>query len=161
MKVEALFPNIFAVNERRIGGGTHDGDITRSNRGAFYFRALRRCFLLDRREPHMKNISDFYDREIRPLLRPSSAFAHPRDVVDDPDLTTYEKRAILSSWASDACAVESCPTVRRLPGSQGPVTFEEVLDALKSLDDDPTPSPGGTSARSRSPRDGPDSNQVV
>ena len=43
--------------------------------------------------------------DFEPLLHPSWAFDHPRDVVKDPDLTTYEKRAILSSWASDACAV--------------------------------------------------------
>ena len=38
------------------------------------------------------------------LLHPASAFDHPRDVVNDPDLTTEEKHAILSSWASDACS---------------------------------------------------------
>ena len=39
------------------------------------------------------------------LLHPANAFAHPADVVHDPDLTLSEKRAILASWASDACAV--------------------------------------------------------
>src|SRR6185312_10333749 len=32
------------------------------------------------------------------LLHPAEAFGHPMDVVDDCDLTSYEKRAILSSW---------------------------------------------------------------
>ena len=94
--------------------------------------------------------------EIEALLHPSGAYAHPRDVVNDPDLTTYEKRAILSAWASDACAVESCPSVRRLPGAKGPVTFDEVLDALKSLDDEPPPRPGGKGMRLRYRRDGPE-----
>jgi len=46
------------------------------------------------------------DPELDSLLHPASAFDHPQDVVRDPDLTTEEKRAILSSWASDSCAVE-------------------------------------------------------
>ena len=43
------------------------------------------------------------------LLHPAQAFSHPSDVVNDPDLTLNEKRAILASWASDACAIESDP----------------------------------------------------
>jgi hypothetical protein len=34
------------------------------------------------------------------LLHPAQAFSHPSDVVNDPDLTLTEKRAILASWAS-------------------------------------------------------------
>ena len=49
------------------------------------------------------------------LLHPAQAFSHPADVVNDPDLTLNEKRAILASWASDACAVESVPELRRAP----------------------------------------------
>ena len=94
--------------------------------------------------------------DFEPLLHPSWAFDHPRDVVKDPDLTTYEKRAILSSWASDACAGESAPALRHPPGAKRPVTFDEVFDALQSLDDDPPPRPGGTSMRLRSGQSGPD-----
>src|SRR6476660_5109769 len=39
--------------------------------------------------------------EMDALLHPCHAFNHPLDVVDDCDLTSYEKRAILSSWAAD------------------------------------------------------------
>jgi hypothetical protein len=80
------------------------------------------------------------------LLHPAAAFDHPRDVVNDPDLTRHEKRAILSSWASDASAVESFPGLRQLPGTKAPVSFDEIVEALKSLDkDDPTPPrPGGS-----------------
>jgi hypothetical protein len=68
------------------------------------------------------------------LLHPAQAFNHPNDVVNDPDLTLHEKRAILSSWASDACAVESVPYLRRPPGAARAVTFDEIVDALKALD---------------------------
>jgi hypothetical protein len=49
------------------------------------------------------------------LLHPASAFGHPSEVVDDPDLTVNEKRAILASWASDACAIEPAPVLRAAP----------------------------------------------
>jgi hypothetical protein len=68
------------------------------------------------------------------LLHPAHAFDHPNDVVNDPDLTLNEKRAILSSWASDACALESEPTLRQPPGIARAVTFDEIVDALKALD---------------------------
>jgi hypothetical protein len=68
------------------------------------------------------------------LLHPAHAFAHPKDVVNDADLTLNEKRAILASWASDACAVEAMPGLRRLPGAGRPVPFDEVMDALRALD---------------------------
>ena len=68
------------------------------------------------------------------LLHPAQAFAHPSDVVSDPDLTLNEKRAILASWASDACAVEAAPPLRRAPGSSGLVPFDEIMDALRTLD---------------------------
>jgi hypothetical protein len=78
------------------------------------------------------------------LLHPSQVFGHPSEVVSDPDLTLNEKRAILASWASDACAIEAVPTLRRLPGGKRPVHFDEVMDALRVLDEEarrsrPTP----------------------
>jgi hypothetical protein len=54
----------------------------------------------------------------------------------DPDLTLNEKRAILASWASDACAIETVPTLRCLPGGKRPVHFDEVMDALRALDEE-------------------------
>jgi len=87
-------------------------------------------------------------RELQALLRPSTAYAHPGDVLRDPDLTIYEKRAILSSWASDACAVESAPGLRLAPGAPQPVSFDDIIDALRSLDgDDPPPRPAGGKKR--------------
>lgn len=64
----------------------------------------------------------------------SRRYARPADVVADSSLSVEERRAILSSWASDACAVESAPTLRRLPNSPAPVTFEEIRCALVQLD---------------------------
>src|SRR5712671_2133835 len=78
-------------------------------------------------------LSDISDPELNSLLHPASAFDRPEDVVRDPDLTTEEKRAILSSWASDACSVES------QPGAKHPVSFDEIVDALRSLDSEPLP----------------------
>lgn len=71
--------------------------------------------------------------DIGRLLRPANAFANPMDVVDDRDLTLTEKRAILASWASDACAVETAPALRQSVGS-APGRFDDVMDALKELD---------------------------
>src|SRR5579871_746790 len=73
--------------------------------------------------------------DIDDLLHPAQAFSHPHDVVDDPDLTLNEKRAILASWASDACAIESVPALRRAPKHTGkPVACDDVMDALRALD---------------------------
>jgi hypothetical protein len=74
---------------------------------------------------------DRYDLE--DLLHPASAFTHPSEVVADPDLTLPEKRAILASWASDACAIEAVPALRRPPGNR-PVPFDDIMDALRELD---------------------------
>ena len=68
------------------------------------------------------------------LLHPAQAFEHPSHVVNDPDLTLNEKRAILDSWASDACALEAAPHLRCAPGGKQPVPFNDVMEALRTLD---------------------------
>ena len=73
------------------------------------------------------------DFELDHLLHPALAFERPVDVVRDPDLTLNEKRAILASWASDACAVDSMPGLRQTPSGRV-VTFDDVVDALRGLD---------------------------
>jgi hypothetical protein len=75
------------------------------------------------------------------LLHPAQAFEHPMKVVSDPDLTLSEKRAILASWASDACAVEAEPALRSAPGSGRTVEFDDVMDALHLLDREPAAVP--------------------
>lgn len=67
------------------------------------------------------------------LLHPAQAFENPAAVVNDPDLTVNEKRAILASWASDACAVEAAPDLRAVPRGSA-ARFDEIMDALRTLD---------------------------
>jgi hypothetical protein len=78
------------------------------------------------------NLRDGWDPN--DLLHPAQAFRHPSHVVNDPDLTLNEKRAILASWASDACAPEAAPHLRRAPGGKKPVPFDDVMEALRTLD---------------------------
>jgi len=68
------------------------------------------------------------------LLRPAVGFSHPLEVVKDPDLDLVDKRAILSSWASDACAVEGRPEWRWLLGTGAPVPLADIAEALRRLD---------------------------
>lgn len=68
------------------------------------------------------------------LLSPARHYKHPDDVLRDGTLDLNEKRAILSSWASDACAVESMPALRRPPGANQPISFDSIMDALRRLD---------------------------
>jgi hypothetical protein len=84
------------------------------------------------------------------LLRPGTAFDQPRDVVHHPGLTTAEKRAILASWASDAAAIASCPSMRAPAGLKKPISIDEILEALCELDGGPRNPPGGKPCRLRS-----------
>jgi hypothetical protein len=84
------------------------------------------------------------------LLHPGAKFDHPKDVVSHPGLTLSEKRAILASWASDASAIASCPALRAPDGLKAPVTIDEILDALRALDNGPRHPPGGKPMRRRS-----------
>jgi len=83
-------------------------------------------------EDTLHSVSDGWDPT--DLLHPAQAFDHPSHVVNDPDLTLNEKRAILASWASDACAVDSAPALRHAGPGRPPVGFDEVMEALRSLD---------------------------
>ncbi len=75
------------------------------------------------------------DQSLDRLLHPARFFRHPDDVVADDHLDIEEKRAILASWASDACAIDSMPALRRPPGIAAPVAFDAVMDALRCLDE--------------------------
>ena len=89
---------------------------------------------LNRPEKEFKREAD-NDPAIEALLHPAGAFSHPSDVVRDTDLTLNEKRAILASWASDACAVESAPALRAWTVGSAVVTFDDVMDALRAVDE--------------------------
>lgn len=69
-----------------------------------------------------------------PDAHPAARFAHPDDVLSHPALTRAEKRAILSAWASDACAVAAAPALRRAPGASHAVPVAQILSALVRLD---------------------------
>jgi len=84
-------------------------------------------------------IPETFDSALDRLLTPARYFEHPDDVLADETLDVQEKRAILSSWASDACAVESMPALRQPPGGREPVSFDEIMDALSRLDEEPRP----------------------
>lgn len=74
------------------------------------------------------------EQEVDQLLHPSRFYAHPAEVVADDLLTFEERRAILSLWASDACAVDSNPPLRQASFARAPATFDDVMDALQRLD---------------------------
>jgi hypothetical protein len=71
--------------------------------------------------------------DIDALLHPSRAFRHPLDVVRDTDMTVAEKRSVLASWVSDACAIESNPALRAT-ATGNVVNYDDIIDALQSLD---------------------------
>jgi hypothetical protein len=73
------------------------------------------------------------DFDINRLLYPGEAFSHPSEVLADLDLTTNEKRAILASWASDACAIEAMPELRAAANGST-VKFDDIMQALRELD---------------------------
>jgi hypothetical protein len=50
---------------------------------------------------------------------------------------------ILSSWASDMYVVESQPALREVPGIRHRLRLDDILTALKHLDDDSDPPPRG------------------
>jgi len=88
--------------------------------------------------------------DLNALLHPGTASEHPPDVVAHPTLSLSEKRAILASWASAASAIASCPFLRAPEGLKAPVTIDEILEALRALDDGPRRPPGGKPMRLRS-----------
>jgi hypothetical protein len=71
-------------------------------------------------------------------------------VVSHPGLSLGEKRAILASWASDASAIASCPSLQASEGLKDPVTIDEILEALCELDGGARQPPGGKPMHLRS-----------
>ncbi|MBR0707973.1 hypothetical protein [Bradyrhizobium liaoningense] len=92
---------------------------------------------------------------IHPFFHPAAHYASPAEVLNDKELSTPEKRIILSSWASDMYAVESCPALREIPGTGRSVRLADILAALRQLDgdgDDDPPRGGGIAMRLRRPK---------
>src|SRR4051812_29873808 len=67
------------------------------------------------------------------LVHPWRVFERPSDLLNDADLSLNEKRALLASWASDACAIEAAPALRKASSGRL-VKFDEIMDALRTLD---------------------------
>lgn len=90
-----------------------------------------------------------------PLFHPAAHYDSPSDVLNDQELSTPEKRIILSSWASDMYAVESRPALREIPGMRAAIRLTDILAALRRLDgdddDDDPPRGGGVPMRLRRP----------
>ena len=76
------------------------------------------------------------------LVTPGLAFSHPSEVLEYPELSQAERRAILASWASDALALEGAHWMRCLDHGSV-VTLAELLDALRKLDAQTALRPGG------------------
>ncbi len=84
--------------------------------------------------------------DARPTV-PASGYATPWEVLEDTALERAEKREILAFWASDACAVESRPWLRQPPGAPRPVTYADIMRALRILDGlEPDGPPAGGAA---------------
>ena len=92
---------------------------------------------------------------LNPLFHPAVHYGSPADVLNAKELSTPEKRIILSSWASDMYAVESCPALRKIPGMNHTIRLADILAALRRLDvdndDDDPPRGGGVPMRLRRP----------
>ena len=63
-------------------------------------------------------------------------WAQPHKVLSDPSLTTAEKRAVLTSWASQANILPSYPKLRQLKNGQL-VSIDEIEKALSRLETAP------------------------
>ena len=74
--------------------------------------------------------------KLNPLFHPAAHYESPDDVLNDSELSVPEKRIILSSWASDMFAVESCQTLREIPGMGCTIRLADILAALRQLDGD-------------------------
>lgn len=84
-------------------------------------------------------------------FRSVSHYDNPGDVLGDNRLSPGEKRAILSSWASDTYAVESNPALRELPGVRQAIRLTDILSALRELDGQFDPPRGGAAMRTSRP----------
>jgi hypothetical protein len=78
-------------------------------------------------------------------------YERPTDVLKEASLDLAERRAILSAWASDACAVESSPTLRHPAFAKRPVSFDEIMAALAELDRREQPGRSGRILSGRGP----------
>lgn len=75
-------------------------------------------------------------RETGSDLSPRPRYRHPMEVAYHAQLSAAEKRAILCSWAANAGAIEAAPLIRRDPETGVDARYDEVVDALRALDEE-------------------------
>lgn len=85
------------------------------------------------------------EQQVFPLL----PFGSPQEILEAQTLSNAEKRIMLSSWASDRYAVESHPSLREIPGVEDKIDLDDILAALRKLDDDIDPPPSGGASMPR------------
>ena len=61
-------------------------------------------------------------------------YSRPHDIARDQSLSVSRRRELLAFWASDIHAVTGMPALRSHNFGVA-VTIDEILDALKTLDD--------------------------
>jgi hypothetical protein len=88
------------------------------------------------------------------LFHPAAHYDSPDEVLNDRQLSNAEKRVILSSWASDMFAVDSCPGLRDIPGINHPISLADILAALRRLDGEVEFEEPATIRKRRRPRGG-------
>lgn len=105
--------------------------------------------------------------DLNELLHPARAFGHPSVVVNNSDLTLNEKRAILASWASDACAEDVAPDSRRLTSRRtnlATAISDIVGDGGRAVLTDVLPGPARSDTRSTeacAPLDNPEVTDAI
>src|ERR1700730_13505138 len=97
----------------------------------------------EQKRRHDMSQTDRTATNVEPFFHPVFHYDSPADVLSDARLSTDEKRMILSSWVSDMYVVESHPALREVPGIPHRLRLDDILTALKQLDDDTDPPPRG------------------
>ncbi|MBD59409.1 MAG: hypothetical protein CL808_04730 [Citromicrobium sp.] len=68
------------------------------------------------------------------MSRSIPSYLDPFSVAGHPSLEPEVKRSILALWASDKNAVENQPAMRQTPEMDEPVSIDDILDAMRTLD---------------------------
>lgn len=121
-------------------------------------RLLGRLIMKNQKETIERIVMNASDGIRRPtsnaclaFVAPGDTFRHPREVLEHPELSLEEKRAILAWWASDIHSIESAPWLRCLPGDVSEaVPVGDIFAALAELDADYERERGKTATASSS-----------
>jgi len=74
------------------------------------------------------------DLDLNDLLHPARAFEHPMNVVNDPDLTLFGKAGHPRLVGVRCLCRRSGPRAPLPPWAGKTVEFDDVMDALRTLD---------------------------